>query len=59
MTEECPVCGHEGLEPKYHKANDKRCITGTYINIVDWEHLHYRCPCGYDFVRNIKEGNKK
>jgi hypothetical protein len=56
MLEECPKCKRAGLEPIYHRKDDSKCITGTFINIVDWEHLHYRCKCGYDFVKEIREG---
>lgn len=56
--EECPICHRVVTDPKYHKDNDKICIgsKSEYINKSPTKHLHYKCRCGFDFIRSINEG---
>jgi hypothetical protein len=55
MEEECPKCHETGLRPVYHRSS-KQCVDPPCINIGNGEHLHYKCGCGYDFVKSVKEG---
>lgn len=54
--QDCPKCHRSGLEPIYHKADDPKCLEGKYINTATWEHLHFKCRCGYDFFKSVDEG---
>ncbi len=58
MLEDCPKCHDSGLQPIYH-INSSKCINAICITIDDGEHLHYKCKCGYDFIKSVKEGEDR
>jgi hypothetical protein len=57
LLESCPKCFREGISPTYHRANDPKCCDKNYFYMSDDEHLHYKCRCGFDFIKNVsREG---
>jgi hypothetical protein len=53
-TQDCSKCG-DLVKPQWHAScvdvdkSDKL----IYVNCSEYEHLHYICRCGYDWIINI------
>lgn len=47
LNPDCAKCGAAMVGPTYHRAGAFDCATPT-------EHLHYRCTCGYETTRPVR-----
>ena len=47
----CIKCGQLQINPRWHKDGDA-CAFGSQQQRSD-EHLHYQCPCGYDWCDDV------
>lgn len=63
--ETCSKCGNDLVKPEWHSptksignvivANPHGCHKDS-VHYQKNEHLHYYCPCGYDFIKEVTNG---